>query len=221
VERRGRFAVAVPGGRTPEPMFRALAGGEQRTGGWRGWEVFWGDERMVPEEDPRSNYALAKREWLGPGRVPPGQVHPVVTTIGAADGAHTYEALLRSTFGPTPSFDAIVLGVGPDGHTASLFPGAGTLDADDRWVVPEPNPALPPRVPRVTLTLQALRSSQVAIFLVCGEEKRGIVAEVLRESSAGGPPPALPAARVTARESVEWYLDRAVAPTSPPGPAGS
>jgi 6-phosphogluconolactonase len=209
-----RFRLAVSGGRTPEPMFRALAdppGGPER---WRDWDVFWCDERLVPPTDPRSNFGLARRLWLGPAGVPTGNVHPVDTTLSLEAAAQDYETALRAFFGgaPATTFDVVVLGVGPDGHTASLFPGAASLRARERWVAGEPRPRQPPRVPRVTLTLAGLALARHALFLACGAEKRPVLAKLLDRTSAGPRAPALPAGRVRGVETTEWYLDRDATP---------
>ncbi len=208
------FAVAVSGGKSPEPLFQALARSTDDARRWKDWRVFWCDERCVPPGDPRSNYGLAQRLWLGPAAVPRENVHPVDTSVPAADAARRYEASLRDAFGASApaTFDAVVLGVGPDGHTASLFPGASTLRAGTRWVAAEPKPGQPPAVPRVTLTLGGLARSRRALFLVAGAEKRDAMARILGSGSAPAARPLLPAARVTALEGVEWYLDRDAAP---------
>lgn len=209
-----RFSVAFSGGRTPEPMFRALAAPSTGADHWRAWEVFWCDERLVPRADARSNLGLAKRLWIDPAGVPSQNVHPVDTSVALAEAARRYEAGLRSFFGEATSvtFSAVVLGVGPDGHTASLFPGAASLRERVRWVVGEPRPPQPPRVPRVTLTLEGLRRARHAIFLVAGPEKRNVLSRILRPPGAKAPRAELPAGRVRSVEPVEWYLDRDAAP---------
>lgn len=212
VRQRGRFAIAVSGGRTPEPLFRALArvpDGPQR---WPSWQLFCCDERCVPPDDDRSNLGLARRRWLEPADFPPGNVHPVDTSLPAEEAARRYDAQLRAFFRAMTeaTFDVVVLGIGPDGHTASLFPGSSTLEVADRWAVAEPNPALPPRVARVTLTLEALGRARTAVFLVCGSDKRAVVATLLARTGPGSLP--LPAARVRPSETTEWFLDREAAP---------
>jgi len=209
-----RFRLAVSGGRTPEPMFRALAdapGGPER---WRDWDVFWCDERLVPPADPRSNFGSARRLWLVPAGVPTGNVRPVDTSLPLEAAARAYEVGLRGVFGEAAAttFDAVVLGVGPDGHTASLFPGAASLRARGRWVVGEPHPGQPPRVPRVTLTLAGLGAARHALFLVCGDEKRPVLARILEASPTGRRGPGLPAGQVHGVESTEWFLDRDATP---------
>ncbi len=206
IDRRGLFSVGLSGGRTPEPVFRALAALPDGARRWPSWYVFQCDERWVPEDDARSNLGLARRLWLAPSEFPEDHVRSVTTRVPPEAAARRYEGELRGFFAGAPAtFDAAVLGLGPDGHTASLFPGSATLDGGGRWVVAEPHPALPPDVPRVTLTLEALGRVRTAVFLVTGPEKREAVARVL---GPDGPVPALPGARVTAQDGVEWYLDR-------------
>jgi 6-phosphogluconolactonase len=217
VAAEGRFAVAVSGGKTPEGMFRELASAGGPPNRWKAWQVFWCDERHVPSTDPRSNFGLARRVWLRPARVPVEGIHPVPVSRSLEQDATAYEDELRRFFAPgsTAGWDAVVLGVGPDGHTASLFPGSASLEVPGRWVVGEPEPRQPPDVPRVTLTLEGLSHARVAIFLVCGADKRAILSRLL---DPVGPHPsklALPAARVGATESVEWFVDRdALPPTA-------
>ncbi len=214
--RRGAFSVAISGGKTPEPMFAALAAS---AAAWDRWAVYWCDERLVAPDDPRSNFGLARRLWLAPAHVPMRSVHPVHTAGSAGQAAERYEDELRALpTGPNPGaaavgvLDAVVLGIGPDGHTASLFPGSPTLGERARWVVPEPNPALEPKVPRVTLTFPALRHARHAIFVVSGAEKRPTLERILNDPERGTDSAKLPAARVTAAESVEWHVDRAAWP---------
>ena len=211
---RGRFVIAFSGGRTPVPLFRALADLSDGPRRWASWELFCCDERCVPRDDERSNLGLARELWLEPSRFPSANVHPVETSGPPEEAARRYDAQLRTFFGtrPGPTFDAVVLGVGPDGHTASLFPGSSTLGVTGRWAVAELTPQMPPPVPRVTLTLEALGRARTAVFLVCGSDKRAALAQILLRRR---PPPAtapLPAARVVAVDTTEWFIDRAAAP---------
>lgn len=212
---RGRFVLGVSGGEGPKPLFRALARGGLPDGAY----VFWCDERLVPATDPLSNYGLARRLWLEPSRFPADRTFPIPTDATLEAAASRYEATLRRFFGPDAAraegpatFDALVLGVGPDGHTASLFPRAPSLEVADRWVVGEPQPARPPFVPRVSLTLEAIRTARLVVVLAWGAEKRGILRRIFADPGRGGPRGEVPAARVQARESVEWHIDRAAAP---------
>ena len=206
---RGRFVLAVSGGRTPEPLYALLG---RRRSGSPSWHLFLCDERLVPPEDPRSNLGLVRRLWLEPARFPEASVHRVYTDLPADGAAERYDAALREFFGvgPGPTFDVVLLGIGPDGHTASLFPGSPTLAERDRWAVADKAPALEPPVARVTLTLPALSRARTALFLVSGADKRSAVVRILGGGEAGPVSP-LPAARVSSAGPVEWFLDRPAA----------
>lgn len=211
---RGEFSVAVSGGRTPEPMFRALAGREGGASVWHGWQVFWCDERLVPVADDRSNAGLARRLWLDPCGFPRSNMHEVPTDPPVEEAARRYDATLRTFFHPgeRDGPDVVVLGIGPDGHTASLFPGSPALEVTGRWAVAVPTPGQPPPVPRVTMTLEALARARNALFLVTGADKRPALAQILSPASSRSKDAPLPAARVASAGAVEWFLDRAAAP---------
>jgi 6-phosphogluconolactonase len=171
------WTVVLSGGGTPEACYRALAGTPYP---WHDVEAFFGDERCVPPDDPRSNMGMARRALLDHV---PARVHPMDGAPCDADG---YERDLRDRFGEQPRFDLAVYGLGPDGHTASLFPGKPATEERDRWVVREPEPGLEPFVPRITMTAPVLSSAALGVFLVSGEAKR----EALRRLLAGEPIPA-------------------------------
>jgi len=225
VERGRPFALALSGGRTPEPLYRALGSWPDGARRWPSWQLFWCDERCVPQDDPRSNAGLARRLWLGPCRFPEENVHPVDTAVPMEEAAQRYERLLRTALvGTGATFDAVVLGVGADGHTASLYPGAAALRATGRWVVGEPSPSQPPDVPRVTLTLEGIGRARTAVFLVTGRDKRPALRRILLPPEPGADALRLPAAQVTALEGVEWFVDRDAAPPGVPvggPPSGS
>jgi 6-phosphogluconolactonase len=220
VHERGRFALAVSGGESPEPLFRELAARAAGVGADEPWWLFWCDERIVRTDDPRSNYGLARRLWLDPAGFPRENVHAVRTDLAAEASAGAYESELRSAFpgrGPSgagATLDVVVLGIGPDGHTASLFPGRPSLAARDRWVVAEAAPGLAPPVPRVTMTLEGLGHARIAVFLAWGAGKRPILAKILADVHRGGPEGSVPAARVRPLEAIEWHVD---ADAWPPG----
>ena len=214
---RGRFVLGVSGGESPETLFRALAQGIAGTTG--DWWLFWCDERLVPGSDPRSNFGLARRLWLAPVGFPPDHAFPVPTSGPVEASARHYDAQIRAFFGTEgppgagpPTFDVLVLGVGPDGHTASLFPGAPSLRVKDRWAVAEPAPARPPLVPRVTLTLAAIGDARTVLFLAWGSTKRRVLEGILSDPGRGGPLGEAPAALVRPRGSIEWHVDRAAWP---------
>jgi 6-phosphogluconolactonase len=169
--------VVLSGGSTPEAFYRMLAGTDYP---WRDLEAFFGDERCVPPDDPRSNLLMARRAWLDGV---PARVYPM---DGASCDADGYERELRERFGETPRFDFAVYGLGPDGHTASLFPGKPATAERDRWVVRVPDAGLEPFVPRITMSAPALSATDIGVFLISGEAKR----EALRRLLAGEPIPA-------------------------------
>jgi 6-phosphogluconolactonase len=173
-----------------------------------------------------SNFGLARRWLLPPLGLPDAHVHRIHgERRPVARAAAEYEAELRSYWGvegskdpPASTFDFVVLGVGPDGHTASLFPPLPTGRPSREWVAPVAPPTLPPAVERVTLTLRVINRSDEVAFLVCGSEKQGIVQRILRGRNRGDQ--RLPAARVGARSRLRWFLDAAAAgPAAVGGPS--
>jgi 6-phosphogluconolactonase len=205
---RGRFAVALAGGATPRGLYARLAGEPTRSRvDWaRAW-VFFSDERCVPPTDPESNYRMAWQTLLSAVPVPPGQVFRIRGEADPGQAAAEYEATLRAVFEPgPPRCDLILLGMGLDGHVASLFPGSTVLEARDRLVAAvDQRAAVVSR--RVTLTLPAINAARRILFLVTGSEKARTVAGLLRN-----PDSTLPAARVRPTDgAVTWLLDRAAA----------
>lgn len=208
VARRGRFRVALAGGGTPMALYRLLVAEPYRQRmPWPQAEVFWGDERHLPPGDPGRN-DTAVLPLLAQAGVPPAQVHPAPYTPGDPDAsARAYEAALRRGWSAgEPLLDAALLGVGTDGHTASLFPGTPALDETKRLVVAN-YAAYEDRHPeRVTLTLPALAETGLILFLVTGAGKREVVRRVL----TGTEDPPLPAQRVRSRFGpVVWVVDEA------------
>jgi 6-phosphogluconolactonase len=188
---RGRFTVALSGGSTPEKMYTLLAAPDRRSRiDWSRVYVFFGDERTVPANDPRSNFGMAQRTLLAGGAILADHVFSVPTEgRSAGEAATEYAAILSRFFGlppdgPAPAFDLILLGLGDDGHTASLFPGKPALQIRDTWVTSSPPGVLPPPVDRITFTFPVLNAARHAVFLVAGEKK----AEVVREVLEGNPP---------------------------------
>jgi 6-phosphogluconolactonase len=204
VRRRGRFTIALAGGSTPRALYELLAGEYRARVDWARTEVFFGDERCVPPDDAASNYAMACDALLG--RVPAARVHRIAGERPADDAARAYDAELRAAFPDdrAPTFDVALLGLGADGHTASLFPGDAALEERTAWAVPVPPPeSVPPHVERVTVTLPVLDRSRAVYVLAAGGEKRTVVRRIL-----AGEAPALPAARVHGMERTAWLLDR-------------
>jgi len=178
--------VALSGGRTPEALFRLLDAGLP----WDRTDVFWVDERYVPHGHPESNFRMAKELLLDRVPVPAGNIHPMPTGSGdPARDAAAYEELLRKTLtDPKRTFDFTLLGLGEDGHTASLFPGGPELVERERWVAVSRSPKGIPD--RLTLTVPALTRSALKVLLVCGQEKAAVLRRMVHEHAQ---PPALPA----------------------------
>jgi 6-phosphogluconolactonase len=190
--------VALTGGSTPRRAYELAARLEPD---WSGAAVWWGDERCVGPDDERSNYRLAREALLERLERPP-EAHRIRGELEPEEAAEAYERELDGTL-----LDLVLLGIGPDGHTASLFPDAPALDERERRVVAA-KPGLEPWVDRVTLTIPALSSGRAVLFLVTGEEK----AEAVRRAFAEEPSRQTPASLVRAREgSTEVVLDRAAA----------
>ncbi|MHB8351595.1 MAG: 6-phosphogluconolactonase [Thermoplasmata archaeon] len=214
IRQRGRFLIALSGGRTPEPVF-ALLGARLRDVAWDRVHIGWVDERAVPPEDPRSNFGSAWRHGISGLPVPPGQIHRIRGEIRPLESARDqYEDELAALLGGPPAgpgsgFDIVLLGVGPDGHTASLFPGSAAVRSVDRWVVAEPEPGLEPRVPRISLSLSALGAARERVFLVCGSDKKEIVHRLFTPHGRGEKEPAR---RVAEMAPCRWFVDREASP---------
>lgn len=174
VERSGTFEVVLSGGSTPVPLFHALATRPDLP--WSRTRVFWADERYVPPDDDRSNFGAARKAFLDQVSVPPENIvaWPIMET--PAGSARAYAASLRSLLGSSPTFDLTLLGMGDDGHTASLFPGTGAVNATGLTVSLAP-PSQPN--PRLSLTAEALSRSRVVAFLIEGEKKRSALQAAL------------------------------------------
>lgn len=204
-----RVALALAGGETPRALYRCLATEHRDAVPWGRVHLFWGDERYVPPDDPRSNYRLVQDSLLRDVPIPRDNVHPMPTHFpDPRDAARAYEQDLRTHFpAPWPRVDLILLGIGPDGHTASLFPGSPALSEQDRWVVDVRAPVDPPV--RLTLTLPVLNHAAAVFFLVAGTAK----ADAVRRALTGPLDPlACPAGAVRpVGADPIWWLDDAAA----------
>ncbi|MBI3804932.1 MAG: 6-phosphogluconolactonase [Nitrospirae bacterium] len=187
VSLRRRFSVSLAGGSTPRTLYRKLAGRPfaERIP-WRAVHLFWGDERAVPPDHPESNYRMADETLISKVPIPPENVHRIPGEWSDADAAaEAYEEALRSFFQPPtgkwPSFDLVLLGIGPDGHTASLFPGSPALEEKARWVVAPYVEKLNAR--RFTLTLPVFNHARQVHFLAAGKEKAPIIKEVVSKDA--------------------------------------
>ncbi|HEY3293871.1 MAG TPA: 6-phosphogluconolactonase [bacterium] len=203
VEDSGIYHIALSGGRTPRLLYEQLASEEwEKTMAWASWEIFWGDERAVPPDNPESNFHLAQTTLLN--RVEVGGVFRMQAELpNLQEAAEDYARTLRARFGfGIPAFETLLLGMGPDGHTASLFPGHPALQSKALVEVVEVKAPVPKRL---TLTLPVLNRARHAIFLVTGEDKAEKVREIL-----GGKDATYPAALVRPEEGqCTWLLDEA------------
>ena len=196
IRQRGFFAVALSGGRTPLPLYLGLAA-RRDIGPWDKTHVFLADERFVPSTDADSNYRMIRERLLDAVDIPASNVHPVPTGLpDAGSAAKKYEEILISFFGLSdgqfPVFDIILLGLGTDGHTASLFPGSRALQEEGRLV--DSAVLGNARHDRITLTFPVINSARNVLFLVTGKEKAEVLREVAEERND-----ALPASAVAPR----------------------
>jgi len=196
--------VVLTGGSSPRRAYELAA---QQQADWSRATVWLGDERCVPPTDPDSNFAMADAALLSRLERRPTVIR-MPGELGADAGAATYETEIRSRLGGDPRWDLLLLGLGPDGHTASLFPGKPEMEERSRLVVGVPIAGMEPQVPRISLTLPALNAARAAVFLVTGESKAETVARVWGPQ----PDPALPAAHVRPRfGTLTVLLDEAAA----------
>lgn len=205
----GTFRVSLSGGSTPKTLYGLLASdGFKSRFPWARVHWYWGDERFVPYDHPESNYRMTREAMLAKVPVPPENIHPVPADGTPEDAARRYELTLQQAYGAAtldpakPLFDITLLGLGGDGHTASLLPGEPVLEERRRWVAAVSHGR--PEV-RITMTYPVIESSRFVGFLVAGREK----AAILRTIRAGGSD--VPAARVKPVGELLWFVDRAAA----------
>jgi 6-phosphogluconolactonase len=211
IKERGRFAMALAGGNTPAKMYAlwAEAGNHGVSTPWDKVHLFWGDERYVPADSPLSNYRMTRETLIERVPIPATNVHPMrgpdnSPTQEAA--AEAYEAELRNFFvAAPPAFDVQLLGLGVEGHVASLFPGSLALEEKHRWVMAVEAPAQPPQ--RLTLTPAVLNRGRRTFFLVAGQNKREIVAALRAEPATR--PSQYPAGIIRPEGRSVWFLDQA------------
>jgi 6-phosphogluconolactonase len=209
--RQGPFAVALSGGSTPRRLYQLLATSPRLEAfPWGRAHWFWGDERFVPHDDPASNYRMTREAMLSRAPVPAANIHAMPTEgLDAATAALAYERTLQAFYGADrlapgrPLFDVVLLGLGTNGHTASLFPGMPVLEERRRWVGTMTDAAAGTRL---TLTFAALESSRETAFLVAGKDKH----DVLRKVLAGDP--TQPASHVRPAGTLRFLVDQAAAP---------
>jgi 6-phosphogluconolactonase len=203
---RGLYTIALSGGSTPRRVYELLAGEEFRDGiDWRSVHVFFGDERMVPPDSSESNYRTASEALLSKVGIPSENVHRIDGVGDAAANASTYELELRGLFGDVewPRLDHVLLGMGDDGHTASLFPGTNVLNETRLWVAPNWVEKL--GAWRVTLTAPAINAARHVTFLVAGRAKAARLHEVLKGERD---PTRLPSQLIRPSDGIlEWFVD--------------
>jgi 6-phosphogluconolactonase len=214
----GRIAIGLTGGSSPKKLYQLLGSDAYREKiPWERVHWFIGDERFVPDSDPLNNMAVARATFLDRS-APPGHVHPIPTTAETPDaGAAAYARELQAFYGAEsldparPLFDLVLMGAGPDGHTASLFPGYPEIEETRRWVVGVLKANVAPFVPRVSLTLPALASCREMLFEIAGHDKQPILTRLLNGEN-------LPALRARSNGETVWLVDRAALPEGLSGP---
>jgi 6-phosphogluconolactonase len=207
----GRVAICLTGGSSPKQLYQLLATETYRSRiPWERTHWFIGDERFVATGDSRNNMTMAREAFLDQC-APPSHIHPIPTDTDPDDSASRYERELKSFYGADrlepsrPLFDLVLMGIGPDGHTASIFPDYPALAETERWVVGVPQAHVAPLVPRVTLTLPALASCREMLFEAAGSDKRAILTRVLDGEN-------LPAARARSIGETVLLVDAAALP---------
>lgn len=204
LETRGICTLALAGGSTPKPVYEALS---LLNLPWERLHIFWGDERYVSPDHPDSNQGMARQAWLDKIDIPPENIHPMPTdSQDAVLDAQKYETQLRQWFNLTgsefPTFDLILLGMGDDGHTASLFPHTAALDVGDRSITVGDKDGQP----RLTFTVPLINHARSVLFLVSGESKRPALAQVFAEV---GDARAYPSRLIHPQGELIWLLDQA------------
>lgn len=206
ISESGRFAVALAGGSTPRMTYEILAreyGGPEDLD-WSEVHAFFGDERTVPPDHEDSNYRMAQEALLS--HVPVGSVHRMRGETEPREAATLYERELEQFFGGSPVLDLVLLGIGEDGHTASLFPRTPALGAHDRWVIENPVEKLD--TVRLTLTVPTINAARTVVFLVAGEGKAEALKEILE---SGADPYDYPAKLIQPATGPVWMVDEAAA----------
>ena len=214
IRERNLFTLVLSGGSTPRLLYEEMASQPLSTRiDWQRTHLFWGDERFLPPNHPDSNFALAFKSLISKVDLPPTNINRILTESRSVQAAaEAYEKTLRHFFRPPagseedmsfPSFDLVLLGLGRDGHTASLFPGDAALEETYRWVVAVDGATASPPVPRITLTLPVLNQADCVIFLVSGSGKREVFQEIMKNPRTS----ACPAAGVRPSGRLLWFVD--------------
>jgi 6-phosphogluconolactonase len=201
---RGQFTIALAGGSTPKPLYEAIA---TQNLPWDKIHIFWGDERYVPPDHPDSNQSMARRAWLDQVNIPAANLHPMPTDeVDPAMAAAKYEQHLRQFFqapsGIFPALDVVLLGIGDDAHTASLFPHTEALDVRDRLITMGSKDGQP----RITFTAPLINQARSVIFLVVGASKKAALAQIFAPDADDH---TYPARLIQPQGELWWLLDRA------------
>ena len=204
ITQRGQCTIALAGGSTPKPLYEQLA---QQDLPWRNIHVFWGDERYVPADHPDSNQGMARQAWLNQVKIPSFNIHPIPTDPpDPAIAANQHEAELEEFFqvhpGEFPAFDLILLGMGDDGHTASLFPHTAALTVNDRLITVGEKDGQP----RITFTVPLINHAHTVIFMVAGDSKRPALKAVF---ATEGDASLYPSRLIQPQGQLWWLLDQA------------
>ena len=218
IRERNIFTLVLSGGSTPRLLYEELASQPIASKiDWHHTHLFWGDERFLPPDHPDSNFSLVFKSLISKVELPPANINRIPTEIGSTQAAaEGYERTLRKFFPPAvgskeepyfPSFDLVLLGLGQDGHTASLFPGEAALEERDRWVVAVDGANASPPVERITLTLPAINKARYVIFLASGSNKREVFQQVVNNPETSS----YPAARVKPSGRLVWFIDEGLA----------
>ncbi|UCF00814.1 MAG: 6-phosphogluconolactonase [Deltaproteobacteria bacterium] len=218
VKERGIFTFVLSGGTTPRLLYEELTKEPYASRvDWQHTHLFWGDERCVPSDNADSNFYLAFQTLISWVNVPPSNIHRIPATIASPKAvAAEYEKTLREFFQPAarsdsstsfPSFDLVLLGMGVDGHTASLFPGDTALEERTRWVVAVEGTSASPPVPRITLTFPVINEAKCVLFLASGSSKLKILQEIVNNPHTA----TYPAAHVRPSGKLLWFIDEGLA----------
>jgi 6-phosphogluconolactonase len=212
VQAGGQFSIALSGGSTPKALFELLASDRWNPRiPWEHTQAFWGDERYVPHDDTRSNYRMAREALLEKVPILTQNIHPIPTNVSPEDCALAYESTLQKVLGPATTIDFNLLGLGENGHTASLFPGRPTLRERSRLVVADFIPEV--NMHRITMTAPMINASRTIAFLVTGAGKADVVRDVIAGPSR---PEELPSQMIHADNGeLLWLLDSAAASKLP------
>jgi len=209
---RGTCSVALSGGSTPQRLFRLFAEAGREALPWEHVDLWWGDERTVPPDHADSNYRMAREALIDPLGLAASHVHRIAAELADHDAcARTYSRELVTALGSPPIFDVVLLGMGPDGHTASLFPGSPALDETSRWVVANlvTSPLVKGTATRITLTAPALNAARHIRFLVAGADKAAALAQVLEGDHDPG---RYPSQLIAPHDGdLVWFVDGAAA----------